>query len=123
MGTFTFWWFDADSIINPTLSEYVVVEILYGDLKYESKLTNATITLSGSAYTGPYRVIQKSLYVKKTWDYGAYEESPATVSTKSNYEIKKELFTLDTFTQSYASDEEIMSATGSVESASGDSEK
>jgi hypothetical protein len=104
---FRFGWIDGDSIINPTLSEYVVVEVLYGPESYSNKLSSSTITVGGNPYTGPYTLIPRSAYIKKTWDYGAYEESPASVSTKSDYVIKKELYTIADFKESvYADNEE-----------------
>jgi hypothetical protein len=95
MGEFDFGWFDADSVINPTNSELVTVEVLYGDAQYTNKLSNNTITIDGLSYTGPYTLIPKALYIKKSWDYGAYEESPSSVSISkwSDYTIKKELYT------------------------------
>jgi hypothetical protein len=97
MGSFEFGWLDADSVINPTLSELVTVEVLYGDEMYANKLSHTTVTIAGHPYTGPYNFIPASLYVKKTWDYGAYEASPPSITTKSNYVIKKELHTAREF--------------------------
>jgi len=104
MGDFDFGWFDADSVINPTMSELVTVEVLYGPSSYENKLSKNTITIAGHQYIGPYALIPKSLYVKKSWDYGAYEESPPSVSTKSDYVIKKELYTSAGFMNSFCYD-------------------
>lgn len=106
MWTFDFGWFDSDSVINPTMSEFVVVDVLYGEEKYESKLTNSTIIVKWNPYTGPYHLISKSAYIKKDWDYGAYEASPESVTTKSDYVIKKELFMVDDFVEAYYHDNE-----------------
>lgn len=48
LGTFEYGWFDQDSVLNPTMSAFVIADILYASSSgYESKLQNRTITIEG----------------------------------------------------------------------------
>ncbi len=113
MGVFDFGWIDGESIINPTLSELVVVEVLYVETStspevYRNKLSKNTITIDSHPYTWEYELISKSPYIKKTWDYGVYEKSPEDINIQWSYEIKKELYTIAAFKEAFYADDEEM---------------
>lgn len=104
MGTFEFGWFDGASIINPTMSRFVEEEVIYttsgNPEKYYDKVTLRELEIDGEIYEkGPYRLIEPTLYLKKTWDYAPWEGSPSEITTKgrSDYVIKKELHYIDDF--------------------------
>lgn len=104
LGTFNYGWLDGDSIINPTLSPFVEVEILYTNnpTAHSSKLSNNTIEIYDETVEWPYRLIDPVLYLKKTWDYDQFNnKSPMEISIKWDYAIKKELFSIDGFVDAY----------------------
>lgn len=57
--------------------------------------------MNGRQYTGPFRMIEPALYVRKTWDYSMAERSPDEVKVKlGNSKVKRELMRVNAFERS-----------------------
>ena len=81
-------------LINPTLSEYVVVSQVYADAGQQYGEANNEIDLDGVAIEGPFTKVH-GLFIEKDWRYGAHENFPDSVVTtqqQAGIERRNKLF-------------------------------
>lgn len=109
LGTVEVGWFDGKSIINLDQDPFVEVQVVYAknEEKYQAKyerLSKHTITVEGKQYNGPFRYVEPTLYLKKTWDYSPVEPSPDEIKVKGSTAVRTELMRIRKFLSEYADD-------------------
>lgn len=112
LGTISVGWFDGKSVINLDQEPLVVVPVVYAtdEAAYKEAMAKLeqneknTITVNGNAYTGPYRLIAPSLYVKKDWDYSPGDPEPDEVKVKfGKNKVKRSLMRVLQFERKFGS--------------------
>lgn len=110
LGTVDVSWFDGKSVLNLDQEPLVVVPVVYATDeaahkeamdKLEQNEKN-TITVNGKQYTGPYRLIEPALYVKKSWDYSMGDPEPDEVKVKfGKSKVKRRLMRVGKFEREF----------------------
>lgn len=102
-STHPFDYSDAAYFLNPTQSSYLVEDHFYGDLasqlSYSASNPDRTVTFMGMELAGQYTLVD-DLITPVTWDVGARENMPESVSADSDesYVVMKKLIDEGEFT-------------------------
>jgi hypothetical protein len=86
-------------VINPTLSDYVVVSAYYvkeGTNFTDDEKNLSTVTLDGENWRGHYQQIH-DLFIFPSWHFDAHTPFPESYRSDSKVDIKVKLFTANDF--------------------------